>query len=102
MLESSPFVSFKRFGITFSTSIDSLIRFTKENMARSKPTWTATVKFTNTVNRKVTARTRESLDFNLIIWVNDLYSLIFQATRIKIGAMLASGMWDAKDRKSTH
>src|SRR5690625_1114248 len=64
-------------------------------MASANPIGTAMVKFTKTVNKKVTASTRESPDLSLKICQNDLYSLILNATTIKIGAILASGTCDA-------
>ncbi|MNR63831.1 hypothetical protein D3C85_1862700 [compost metagenome] len=53
------------------------------------------VRFVNTVSRKVIASTIESLVLVFRIWTNSFRSLIFQATSIRIGAILASGMAEA-------
>src|SRR5699024_439318 len=87
--------SFITSGVTCLTSSTSPIRLINEIIANNKPTGTATVRLTNKVNRKVVANTRESLDFNFKMCMKDLYSLMLNATTIKIGAMLANGILDA-------
>src|SRR5699024_7480702 len=77
------------------TSNAVLALLTNEIIASNKPTGTATVKLTNTVNKNVVIKTSESPDRSFTIWAKDLISLILSATTIKIGAILASGMCEA-------
>src|SRR5690625_987513 len=72
------------------------MRRTKDTIANNKPIGTAMVKLTKTVNKNVVTRTSESEVRILKIIEKDLYSLMLNATTIRIGAILASGMWDAK------
>ncbi|MNJ00016.1 hypothetical protein D3C73_1592450 [compost metagenome] len=53
------------------------------------------VRSVNTVRRKVMISTMESPDLVFSTWANSLRSLMFQATIISTGAMLASGIWEA-------
>ncbi len=64
-------------------------------IAKSRPTPTPVVKSIETVNKNVATSINESADLVFKICANSLRSLIFQATNIKIGAILASGMFDA-------
>src|SRR5690625_2845329 len=91
LLMDVPFSSTYLSGVMFSTSSTWLILRTKDTIASSSPIGTATVKLTNTVNKKVVTSTSESDVFNFNISANVLYSLILKATTIKIGAILASG-----------
>ncbi|MNN74433.1 hypothetical protein D3C81_1906320 [compost metagenome] len=63
--------------------------------ARAKPTSTAMVNVVNTVSRNVTSKIIESLVRVFSILAKGFRSLMFQATIIRIGAMLASGMLEA-------
>src|SRR5690625_6461481 len=89
MMSSCPLYLSGTILFTFSTS---LILLTKETIASNKPIGTAIVKLTKTVNKKVVTSTNESPVRNFNMEANDLYSLILNATTIKIGAMLASGI----------
>src|SRR5699024_25441 len=82
-------------GLILSTSNTLLILLTNETMASNNPIGTAIVKFTNTVNKNVVTSTSESDVRIFNILPNVLYSLILNATTIRIGAILASGIWDA-------
>ncbi|MOA42068.1 hypothetical protein D3C78_1640910 [compost metagenome] len=65
------------------------------SIARPRPTSTAIVNVANTVKRNVTSSIIESLVFVFAILAKALRSLMFQATIIKMGAILARGMFEA-------
>ncbi|MNJ39452.1 hypothetical protein D3C77_343240 [compost metagenome] len=71
------------------------MRFTNKITAKIKPTSTAVVSVVNTVSRNVTNKIIVSPLFVLNNAPKDLRSLIFHATIIRIGAILASGILDA-------
>ncbi|MNO06511.1 hypothetical protein D3C81_2283110 [compost metagenome] len=71
------------------------MRFINSSTAITSPTSTAVVKVVKTVSRNVTSNITVSLVRVLSSLANALRSLMFQATIIRIGAMLASGIFDA-------
>ncbi|MNE57927.1 hypothetical protein D3C80_1529220 [compost metagenome] len=77
------------------TVSNPLIRLINSSTARAKPTSTAMVNVVNTVSRNVTSKIIESLVRVFSILAKGFRSLMFQATIIRIGAMLASGMLEA-------
>src|SRR5690606_14848017 len=82
-------------GNALAVTNNSLICLANKMTANNKPTWTATVRLTKTVNKKVAAKTRESAVFIFRRSMNVCLSLIFQATIISTGAILASGITEA-------
>src|SRR5699024_113473 len=89
---SSFSLSFAFVGSILFASSKPLLHINNYTIASKRPIGTAIVKFTNTVNRNVVTRTSESAFLIFNILVNVLYSLILNATIIKIGAILASGI----------
>lgn len=71
--------------------VDSLIFLIKKTKASTRPAETPMIKSNRTVSKKVAASTNESVFFSRIILATSLRSLMFQATTINTGAMLASG-----------
>src|SRR5699024_8324337 len=72
--------SFAFVGLMFWTSSKPLILLINDTIASKRTIGTAIVKFTNTVNRNVVTRTRESAFLIFNILVNVLCSLILNAT----------------------
>src|SRR4051794_18491923 len=90
------------FGSTFAVIATSLIRFTNRIADITKPISTAVVKFTKTVRKNVTKRMIESVVLVFTMWANTFRSLIFHATTIKMGAILASGIYEAFGAKNSN